>query len=92
MGSAVTDDRDDDYAAMRARAVLPQVNALPGSKHETTPAYRYRQVALGQYAAYMSWHIIGPFGVVTEKRIAIRNQALHESFEIVQYVRVGVLT
>ena len=82
--------RHDYIPLMWVRAVLPQVNSLPGSQGATAVAYRYGQIHIGQDAAQVGGHVVWTLLSVCEHRVAIWGQAGHENFQVVPYGRVCI--
>lgn len=70
--------------------MFPQIDSLPGSQRTLSVGNRQIQVRLGQDAAYMCWHIIGPLGRMHKHRIAIGDLPRHESFEITHDIRISI--
>ena len=50
---SLTNDVHDDLSLMSARAVLPQVDTLPCSEHQFTPAYRNRNLRRRERGAHV---------------------------------------
>ncbi len=89
--TTVTLHSDGQVTAMRCRAVLPEKDSLPGSKHQLAGPDRYLQVVVSKNAADMSRHIIRALGDVTKTRIPIGYQVGHKPLEIATNCRIGVL-
>ena len=58
------DELQHDLAPMRPRAMLDQVDRLPGSQRQRAAQHRDLQRGRGQHGLDMRRHIVGPFGVV----------------------------
>ena len=76
---------------MRAKAVLPQVDPLPGAEHEAAVATgmdSWTAVSAARTCAGMS---SGALVAMAEERIAIGQQPGEEAIEVGAHIRVGVL-
>src|SRR5262249_31782351 len=91
IGSGFADDVDDNRASMRPRSVLPEIDALPGSKAQTSVINGHAQVYRGHGGANVRWHVIVALDRVNEEGIAIWNEPREETLEVPAHVRVGVL-
>ncbi len=89
--TTVTLHGDSQVTAMRGRAVLPEKDSLPGSKHQLAGPDRYLQVVVSKNAADMSRHIIRALGDVTKTLIPIGYQVGHKPLQVATNRRIGVL-
>jgi len=78
-------------ASMRPKPVLPKIYALPCTQHEEPATERNRKLHRRQRRADVGGHVIRALVAVPEERIAIRNEAGQETFEISPHVRIGIL-
>ena len=62
------DELQHDLAPMRARAMLDQVDRLPGSQREFALQHRNLQRSRRQHGLDMRRHVVGAFGVVASIR------------------------
>ena len=79
-----------DRAAMRVAAMFPKVDALPGAQTEAAILEWNGKVHARQRAANVRGHVIGTFGSVNEKAIAVGNNARHPGFEVATDIWVGI--
>ena len=77
-------------AAMRLRAVLKQVDTLPGAKHKFAVSYGYVERSSRQRAFDVRRHVIRPFGCMKEQGITVWNETTEEALQIIQDLRVGI--
>jgi len=77
-------------ATVRRRAVLEQVDALPGAEHRPAAIDRDRELGLGERRLDVRGHVVRPF-VLVPIGGALGDQAAEEGFEIGAGVRRGVL-
>lgn len=80
----------DDASGMRTNSVLEEINALPRSEQQHTVCNRNRQRRLRQRRLGVRGHIVGPFGAVNKKSIAVRDETLEKSHKIALHVRIGI--
>jgi hypothetical protein len=88
---SATQQMQRHFAAMRARAVFPEIDALPRAEREAATGQRNRQLHGGQRRSDMRGHIVRPFIAMPVQRIAIDDQPREESIEIAANIGVGVL-
>src|SRR5262249_44948051 len=79
-----------DTAAMGGRAMLEQVDALPGSERHPAAAHRYGKLGQGESRPDVSGHIVGAFDGVAVKGIILRHPPAEEGVEGMHDVRVGI--
>ena len=72
------------------RAVLEEVDALPGTERGTSIHDGNRQMGLGESRPNVRRHVVGTFHCVTITRVVFRGDAFKEVAEIRDDVRVGV--
>src|ERR1700730_1821358 len=77
-------------AAVRPRAVLGDINALPGAEPKLAARDRHVQRHAVAHGLDVSRHVVGPFDVVHPAGVG-RRDALERGDEIGLHVRVGVL-
>ena len=76
---------------MRAKPVLPQVDALPCAEREASHRQWNRKLDRGQRRADVGWHVIGALVTMAEQRVPIRYQSSEEAFEVFTHLRIGIL-
>ena len=59
---------------MRLAAVFPQVHALPRPQRRLAAMHRHAQAHAGQDRPHVGRHVVRPFGIVLEQRIAIAHR------------------
>ena len=80
----------DNAAAMLRRAMFKNINALPRSKYHAALFHGYGELCEGESGADVGGHVVRAFdGVAVEARI-FGHEALEESVEVVDYVRVCI--
>src|ERR1700681_1337701 len=89
--SRLSSERHDDLAPHRCRAVLPQIDALPRAQAQLAVANRHRQLVADDQATHVRGHVVGTFRVVPEHRVAVRRDALSESFQVAAHLGIGIL-
>jgi len=70
------------FATVRAQAVLPEIDALPGAERQAPIGKRDRQLHGRQRSPHVRWHVVGAFIAMPEQRIAVRNQTREEPIEV----------
>src|SRR5262249_33992495 len=85
-------DGDRDAPAVRRRAVLPQVDALPGPQVATAVCNRNRQRRLRQDRADMRRHVVRTLVGVVEDRITVGDQPGEVTLQVAADVKRSVLT
>src|SRR4051794_24445838 len=81
----------DDFTAMPARAVLPQIDALPSPESEPTRVHGNRELRRREGGAHMRRHVVGPFSAVLEERVTVGSETREEPLEIGPNIGVRVL-
>src|SRR5579883_682433 len=89
--ASVSDKRDAHLAHVRRTAVFPQIYALPGAQRQFAIPNRNTQTDAGEDRAHVRGHVIRPFCVVSEQRIAVAYQSGEVAFEIVAHHGISVL-
>lgn len=82
--------RDDHAPLLRAGAVFPEKNALPGAQQQAAGADRDSEPGAGKNAARMGGHIVRSFEIVAVGRVTVGRQARKDGFQVAPYVGVGV--
>ncbi len=90
LGSGVAQAGEENFALMGVGAVLPQVDALPGSELEAGVADGDGEADEGEGHADVGGHIVGSFVAVEEGAIAIGDESAEEGFEVFAHGGVGV--
>jgi hypothetical protein len=62
--AATSHELQHDFAPMRSRAMLGDVNALPGAERRRAADHRHMKRDSGQHCSYVSGHVVGAFGLV----------------------------
>ena len=75
---------------MRVAAMFPKVDALPGAETQPAVLKWNREVNARQSAAHVRGHIVGTFGGMDEKAIAVGHDARHPRFEIAPHVGISI--
>src|SRR5262245_54401709 len=81
---------NDEAAPVGMRAVLPQVDRLPGAERQIATAHGDRFRRAGEHRPYVGGHVVGTFGVVLP-RVGLGRGLREPSAEIAQHGRVCVL-
>lgn len=81
----------DDFAPMRPSPVLPEVDALPDTKHQPTTTQRDRQLNRSQRRAHMRWHVVDALVAMPEQNIAVWHEPFKEPVKVTAHVRIRVL-
>src|SRR5437867_2184847 len=75
---------------MGAMAMFPKVDALPGAKRQACARKRNGKVHGGERGANVRRHVVVTLFGVAEERVAVRNKAGEESFEVAANFRIGI--
>ena len=89
--ASIAGDADGDASAVRAGAVFPEKDALPGSEVALAVFDGDRERGQRQDRPDVGRHVVGSFAVVPEGWIAVGHQFGGELFQIVTNGRIGVL-
>src|SRR5687768_4737747 len=81
----------DDSPSVRATAMFPDVNPLPGSECQSAIRNGDAHVYSRQSCAHVSRHVVVSFSGMDEERVAIGHEPLKECLEIATHIRVGIL-
>src|SRR5690348_4627929 len=79
-----------DLALMRIQAVLPEINALPGTQQQFAAMHRYGEAHASEDRADVRRHVIGAFRIVFEQRVAIRHHAGEPALQVVAHAGIGI--
>src|SRR4051812_37254617 len=88
--SSPAEDRHHDAPSVRRRAMLPNVERLPGAERELVIRDRDRLAGLGDRGADVARHVVGALGVVLVT-IALRCDALDPFLKVAEHRGIGVL-
>ena len=91
LASSLTDHRHRDAPLVRGRAVLPNIETLPGAEREVPFDDRDADRRLRQHAANVRGHVVIALGRMREKPISIGHEARDEGFEIATHRWIRVL-
>ena len=83
------DELQHDLAPMRPRAVLDQIDRLPGAEREFALQHRDLQRGRRQHGLDVRRHVVGPFGVMRPSGI-LRRETVQCRRQIVEHRRIGV--
>lgn len=87
---SVTDEVQDDLAAVGAGAVFEEVDALPGSEGEFAADEGDRKLDLGERCFEVGRHVVRTFGVVPVGA-GLGREAIEEGLEVCAHGGIGVL-
>ena len=76
---------------MRRGAVLKQIHALPGTERHTAALDGDGKLGEGERRADVCRHVVRSLHGVAVQAAVLRHQAVKESVQVVDHVRVGVL-
>jgi len=71
-------------------AVLPDIDALPGSQNRSSPGNWNRELCLGERRADVRGHIVRPFRGMAVEPLIFRNQPPEELLQVMDDVWIGV--
>ena len=77
-------------SSVRPQPMFPEVDALPGTKRESTTNDRNRELCRRECRAHMGRHVVGTFVAISEQRIPIGRQPREEPVEIATDIGVIV--
>lgn len=86
----LTQQVQDDDAAVRDGAVLEQVDSLPGSEGRLAVDDGDGEVSQGQGGADVRGHIVGAFDGVAVEAAVFGGEALEKCFQVVAHVGIRI--